>query len=218
MKKPHPIPFLPQDDSEMDSVTSVLNPELDKLAISVVAKEEFRKEIVGMIERSKAHRKKQMAELQKRAIPETAQIGAEAAEKGEKALVMRFDYGNDAKLMRDMGDNLSAKGKHCAMVFSADLDGETMACYAVVSDEAAAAGINATDWVNAALAPMGGKGGGKGPFHNQFNSLFSETYTDRCTKKCTHLYVCIINPFYPRHFKDLLLSVKRKHWRTLMRP
>ncbi len=163
----------------MDSVTSVLNPELDKLAISVVAKEEFRKEIGGMVERSKAYRKKQMAELQKRAIPETAQMGAEAAEKGEKALVMRFDYGNDAKLMRDMGDNLSAKGKHCAMVFSADLDGETMACYAVVSDEAAAAGINATDWVNAALAPMGGKGGGKGPVHNRFDSLFSETYTDR---------------------------------------
>jgi len=150
-------------DSEMDAQTSALNPDLDKLAISVVQKEEFRKEIKGMIDRSKMYKKKQMAELQKKAIPETAQIGAEAAEKGEKVVLMRFNYGNDAKLIRQMGDNMSAKGKVAAMLFSADLDAKKMSCYAVVSDEAAAAGVTAQAWVNAALAPMGGKGGGKGP-------------------------------------------------------
>ena len=93
---------------------------------------------------------------------DAAKHATEAKEASRAFTVVRMDVGANDKLGRKMLDAMKkANAEGSFMIISADPDKKAVGSYAVASEAAMAKGVDAREWVNAALAGMGSKGGGK---------------------------------------------------------
>jgi alanyl-tRNA synthetase len=92
-------------------------------------------------------------------VAEAATAADAAAAAGVRATALRCDVGTDAAALRDAAAAAAAKGVAVALV-SADAEKDTVMVYGSVPPALEAAGLDCKAWLNAGLAPAGGKGGG----------------------------------------------------------
>ena len=150
------------DKSKLEAEVKLLTPALDKLEISIVAKNEFKTQIKAMVKDVLAFKKAQLKARQDSGATDAAAAAAKAAETGEAFTIVRIDVGANDKLGRKMLDAMvKAYPEGSFMILSADPDKKCVGCYAAASDAGVAKGVDAREWVTAALSAMGGKGGGK---------------------------------------------------------
>jgi len=149
---------------QLEALVKLLTPELDKLEISLVSKTIFRDQIKALVKEVLAFKKAQLKARQATGAADATAAAAKAKEAGTSFTIVRIDVGADNKLGSKMLDGMvKAHPEGSFMIFSADEDKKCVGCYAASSDAAVAAGVDAREWVTAALSAMGGKGGGKDP-------------------------------------------------------
>lgn len=150
------------DKGKLEAEVKLLTPALDKLEISIVAKNAFKTQIKALVKDVLAFKKAQLKARQDSGATDAAAAATKAAEAGEAFTIVRIDVGANDKLGRKMLDGMvKAYPEGSFMIFSADPDKKCVGCYAAASDAGVAKGVDAREWVTAALGAMGGKGGGK---------------------------------------------------------
>jgi alanyl-tRNA synthetase len=94
-----------------------------------------------------------------RALADVSAAADAASAAGARATALRCDVGTDAAVLRDAAAAAASKGVGVALV-SVDAEKGKMMVYVAVPPALEAAGLDCKAWLNAALAPVGGKGGG----------------------------------------------------------
>ncbi|TYZ57677.1 hypothetical protein PybrP1_010482 [[Pythium] brassicae (nom. inval.)] len=142
---------------------AAFKPVLDSALISLPTKDQLRKQVDALVERIKRFKKEAAAARAANGARDASAAAAKAKAAGDDVVVVKFDVGTDAKLGRDMLEAMTAELPHGSfMIVSVDTDANKTAAFTQVSQQhAAAKGLDARQWVNHAMAVMGGKGGGK---------------------------------------------------------
>merc|ERR1711920_29277 len=110
--------------------------------------------------------KKQAKEISKAYYAEGIKLASEVAESNsDEFVILNWTVGTDAKLGREMLAAISKASPDASiMIFSSDPLTNKVAAFTQVSDKHREANnLDAREWVNAAMTPMGGRGGGKDP-------------------------------------------------------
>ncbi|ETW04010.1 alanine-tRNA ligase [Aphanomyces invadans] len=148
-------------------VTSVaaFRPVLDTALISLPRKEALKQQLNDLIEKIKAWQKEEAAARAAAGVANVKALVAAAKASGEEFVVLSLDVGAEAKLGRELLDAaVEVYPDGSFFIFSVDADRTKTAGFAQVSAKHhAAKGLDAKNWVNGAMASLGGKGGGKDP-------------------------------------------------------
>lgn len=79
---------------------------------------------------------------------------------GTKVAVLQMNIGSDAKAIKRAMDEIRKVAEGLSFMGVAP-ESDKITVFAVVTDQAQAAGLRANEWVAAAVASCGGRGGGK---------------------------------------------------------
>jgi alanyl-tRNA synthetase len=155
--------------SDLDKELAALKPALATAVIPAPAKAELLASIVELSKRASEAAKAASAANRDRAVAEAAAAADVAVKAGARATALRCDVGTDAAALRDAAAAAAAKGVAVALV-SVDAEKGKLMVYCSVPPALEAAGLDCKAWLNAGLAPAGGKGGGsKGVAQGQAN-------------------------------------------------
>jgi alanyl-tRNA synthetase len=146
----------------IDNVTA-FRPQLDAALISLPTKEMLRKQLDKLVERVKKIKKEAAAARAANGVHDAEVEAQKAKANNQEIVVLKMEVGTDAKLGREMLEAMSKIIENGSfMIFSTDPDANKTAAFTQVSvHHVETKKLDARQWVNAAMEPMGGKGGGK---------------------------------------------------------
>ena len=79
---------------------------------------------------------------------------------GTKTAVLRMNIGSDSKAIKRAMDEIKKVATDMSFIGVA-AESDKITVFAIVTEEAQAAGLKANEWVSASIASCGGRGGGK---------------------------------------------------------
>lgn len=146
-----------QYGDELEAHVKVLNHDLNTLQISAVKKAQFRDMLTNFTKQVHAYKKEIVAEMATEIVEKA--VGEAAVCSGNK-IVMRFDFGTDAKIAKTI---FTAYGKvvkdKALMLVSADTEEDK--CFVVAYAPKGMDDIDCKAWAMATIDGTDGKGGGK---------------------------------------------------------
>jgi alanyl-tRNA synthetase len=142
---------------ELESHVKILNNELNGLQISAVKKGRFREQLANFSKQVLAYKKEKVSEMATEIVEKAV---AEAATTESNKIVVRFDFGTDAKIAKSITTAYGKAVKDKAlMLVSADTEGDK--CLVVAFAPKNMTDIDCKTWVMATIEGTDGKGGGK---------------------------------------------------------
>jgi len=143
------------DMSELDREISSMRTDVDAIVMDYVRKDAIKKSIDKLKDKVLAWEKQVIKEK-----TDSALRWAEALEVGGKFVVEEVDVDGDVKAIDAAMKTINTRAPALPVcLLSRSSKGDKVSCLAVVP--AGAGGLDAKDWINAALEKCGGKGGGK---------------------------------------------------------
>jgi len=142
---------------ELEAQVKLLSQELDALQISAVKKAGFRDQLSEYGRQVVAYKKAHVASL---ATDVTEKAVAEAQTTEDNKVVVRFDFGTDGKIAKQITQHYGKQVKDKAlMIVSADTDADK--CLVVTFAPKGMKDFDCKAWAAAATEGTGAKGGGK---------------------------------------------------------
>lgn len=146
---------------KLEREVAALKKVVDDSVVPAAVKAELRTDIAALVKALQAAQKNAAAGNKAKAVSETVAAAAVAASAGEKSLVLQVDVGSDSKALIDA--STAAQKEHPELpviLFSCDSGKGKVMVFAGVPKDLSSK-LNAGQWLNAALSPLGGRGGGK---------------------------------------------------------
>jgi alanyl-tRNA synthetase len=132
--------------------------EVDAAVMSAAVKTELRAKLEALVKVYMADKKSRSGDVINDAIQKaTEQI---AAEPGSKFAVVQVDVGTDGKMLKSVISGISKLHPDTPLLLLSEENGKGV-CLTQMPKASVAAGFKANEWLQATLAPSGGRGGGK---------------------------------------------------------
>mmetsp|Transcript_16885 Transcript_16885/g.34891 ORF Transcript_16885/g.34891 Transcript_16885/m.34891 type:complete len:968 (-) Transcript_16885:289-3192(-) len=141
---------------ELEAEIKALSQDLGAATISAAKKAEFRDRNDALTKKIVAYKKARLANISGEVIEKAVEL---AGASSESKLVMRFDFGCEGKVAKQIMTGFCKKIKDKAlMLITADVDEDK---YMVVTGAPKGMDVDCKAWATAATEGTGGKGGGK---------------------------------------------------------
>lgn len=142
---------------ELEAMIKTLTQELDSIQISTVKKATLREKLGDYAKQVMVYKKAKVAAL---ATDVTEKAVAEATTTEDNKIVVRFDFGSDGKLAKQITQHYGKQVKDKAlMLISADIDDDK--CFVVAFAPKGMPDFDCKAWVSFVTEGTDGKGGGK---------------------------------------------------------
>jgi len=141
---------------ELEAQVKILTQELLTATISAIKKMEFRTFVDDLTKQVVAYKKERLSNISGEVIEKAVEL---AGSSSEKKIVLRFDFGVEGKVAKQVITGFCKKVKDKAlMLVTADVDSDK---YMIVAGAPKGLDIDCKAWAAAATEGAGGKGGGK---------------------------------------------------------
>lgn len=147
------------EGEELDTVLKQLNHELGTLSISASRKIQFRETVEELTKKVIAYKKHRLANIADEVVTKAVELAQTTTTEGNK-IVMRFDFGLDGKVAKQIMTNYCKKVNDKALLLvTADPDSDKF--MVIAGAPKGVAGLDCKEWAAAAIQGTDGKGGGK---------------------------------------------------------
>lgn len=150
--------------ADLETALSAFRRDVDTATLSAAVKGKLRAEGDALLKRVAAEAKAAAALASEEGVNAAGKAAKEAADRGESVLIMEVMIGANSKAVKRVLDAVAKAAPGLSfMGFSAEGPGASgkLLVFSIVNGVAAESGLNADEWLRAALEACGGRGGGR---------------------------------------------------------